>query len=162
MIINQHQRPPAQATRHCAKALTLVELTVVLIVGLMVVTVSLVLFTNQLAAFTAMNTQNFMLREAPQINGILNSLVSRSNSLQVADDEVKLTLTFVDPADNSTTTADITFANDTLTYTSGANTWNISTSVANVAFAVDSTGVLRTTLTGPNAGEITYSTTPLR
>lgn len=159
MIIQQHQHSAKHAV---AKGLTLLELTVVLVIGLMIATITLVLFNNQLAAFSVLRTQNFMIREAPQINSILNRLVSRADSLHLDKDNPKITLTFIDPADNTATTADIEFADQVLTYTSGDNSWDISTSVANVSFAVDSTGVLRTTLTGPNAGQITYSTTPLQ
>ena len=139
---------------------TLLELTVAMIVGLMIVTISLTLFTQQLSIYKILRTQNFMIHEAPQINSMLNSIVSRANSLTVVD-ENQITLTYNNPGDNTATTADITFANGDLTYKSSVSEWKISTQIQALAFVVDR-GVLRTQITGPNDGEIKYSTTPLR
>lgn len=142
---------------------TLLELTIAVVIGMMLASMTLVLFSNQLTAFSMMRSQNFMIQEAPQINTILNSLVSRATAIRFdEDDDSKITLGFIDPSDNSVTTAEIAFVDGVLTYTSGDVNWDISAIVADVTFAVDSTGVLKTTLTGPNAGEITYSATPLQ
>ena len=143
-----------------ATGFTLLELTVVILISLMIATITLTLFNNQVATFNILRTQNFMIREAPQVNSLLNRIISRSNSLQVDQGNNTLTLTFIDPTDNSSTTADIVFENGNLVYKSAASTWNISTEIKAVDFSYDH-GVLLITLTGPNDGEIKYSTTPL-
>ena len=154
--------PPHKAKK--IKGFTLLELTVVMVIGLMISTISVTLFTQQLAIFEILNTQRFMIREAPMINGMLNSLISRASALNVDEANNTLTLTYVDPNDNSTSTANIIFDTGTLRYANtGGSTWNLSTQLDpdnGVAYTVDN-GILTITLTGPNGGEIKYSTTPL-
>ena len=146
------------------KGFTLLELAVVMIVGLMIATISLTLFNQQLAIFNVLRTQRFMMREAPMINGMLNSLISRASSLNVDEPNKTLTLTYVDPSDNSTSTANIVFDNGILSYANtGGSTWNLSTQLDptdGVVYSVEN-GILTIKLTGPNGGEINYSTTPL-
>ena len=120
-----------------------------------------------------------MIREAPQINGILNSLISRADKLNVVDANT-LQLTFVNPADETTTKATIAFdsGEGILSYqNTGGSTWDISTQLNAIEFdapsefdvdedgsfddRLDKTGILRIRLTGPNGGEIYYSTSPL-
>lgn len=139
---------------------TILELTVVMVVGLMIAMITMSLMSQQLATFQILRGQNFMMREAPQVNSLLNRLVSRSDSLLVDQVNDKLTLTFINPIDNSATTAEIVFENGNLVYKGPTSTWNISTQLQNVEFSYDH-GVLLITLTGPNDGEIKYSTTPL-
>ncbi|NWK54423.1 type II secretion system protein [Verrucomicrobiaceae bacterium N1E253] len=62
---------------------TLIELTIAMIVGLMIIMVTLSLFTQQTRAFDILKKQNFMIREAPQINNLLNSIVSRADAIQM-------------------------------------------------------------------------------
>ena len=146
------------------KGFTLLELTVVMVVGLMIATMSLTLFTQQLAMFEILRTQRFMIREAPLINGILNSLISRANALNVDEDNKTLTLTYIDPQDNTRTTASIIFDDGTLSYqNTGGSSWNITTQLdpdEGIEYTVEK-GILKITLTGPHGGEINYSTTPL-
>lgn len=147
---------------------TLIELTVIMIVGIMVAMMTLALFTQQLNTFSILREQNFMMREAPQVTSLLNRLVSRSDTLLVDQANDKLTLTFIDPTDNSTTTAEIQFTGGNLVYKIPASNpasppvseWNISTQLKNINFDYV-TGVLLITLTGPNDGEIQFATTPL-
>jgi len=146
------------------KGFTLLELTVVMVVGLMIATISLTLFTQQLALFDILRTQRFMIREAPLINGILNSLISRANTLNVDEDNSTLTLTYIAPNDNTTSTANILFDAGTLSYqNTGGSSWIISTQLDpdnGVSYTVEN-GILTIKLTGTNGGEINYSTTPL-
>ena len=139
---------------------TLIELTITMVVGLMIAMISLMLFNQQLAMFGILRDQNFMIREAPQVNGLLNRLVSRSDALLVDQANSKLSLSFIDPTDNSTTAAEIVFENGDLVYKSTDSTWTISSQLKAVDFAYDH-GVLLITLTGPNDGEIKHATTPL-
>lgn len=146
------------------KGFTLLELTVVMVVGLMIATISLTLFTQQLALFDILRTQRFMIREAPLINGILNSLISRANTLNVDEDNSTLTLTYIAPNDNTESTATILFDAGTLSYqNTGGSSWIISTQLDpdnGVSYTVEN-GILTIKLTGTNGGEINYSTTPL-
>ena len=58
---------------------TLVEMTVTILVGLMVATITLILFNSQLASYKILQTQNFLISEAPQINNTLNRIIPRAN-----------------------------------------------------------------------------------
>ena len=62
---------------------TIVELTVVMLIGLMISAATLGLFSNQIAMFSTLRTQNFLLRDAPQINSTLNKIVPRANAFQM-------------------------------------------------------------------------------
>lgn len=62
-----------------AKAYTLVELTVAMLVGILVAVISLTLFNTQLTSFQIIRTQDFLIREAPQINNSLNQIIPRAN-----------------------------------------------------------------------------------
>jgi len=71
------------------RAFTLVELTVAILIGLMIATITLTLFNQQLASFNILRTQNFMVREAPQINTTLNKIIPSADSFLIyakADD----------------------------------------------------------------------------
>jgi len=62
---------------------TLVELTVAVLIGMMIAIITLTLFNTQLASFGVLRTQDFMMREAPQVNSILNKLIPKADSLLV-------------------------------------------------------------------------------
>lgn len=147
-------------SRTSPQGFTLIELTVTMVVGLMIALISMMLFTHQLSMFNVLRDQNFMIREAPQVNSLLNRLISRSDALLVDPDNNKLTLTFIDPTDNSTTTSEIAFEEGNLIYKSTDSTWTISTQLKAVDYSYDH-GVLLITLTGPNDGEIKHASTPL-
>lgn len=168
------------------KGFTLIEMTVAIVVGLMVATISLTLFNSQLASYRILNTQNFLVREAPQINNTLNRIVSRANFFRmyaslgdaesgqnaVIEDGKVLALKFSGTDDVNHSFGVIAFddQNGRLDYyqvTSMAElavatpNWNISTQVNDVTFFVEN-GVLRIKLAGPNDEEIIYSTSTQR
>ena len=88
MIITQHIKPsPKRQTR----GFTLVELTVALLVGLMISSAALTMFTNQLASFRILKAQNFLIDEAPSIDNTLNRIISRANFFQMYTDFSALT-----------------------------------------------------------------------
>lgn len=62
-----------------ATGFTLVEMTVVLLVGMMIAVMSLTLFNYQLTTYKIINAQNFLVHEAPQVKNSLNRVVSRAN-----------------------------------------------------------------------------------
>lgn len=169
------------------RGLTLVEMTVIILVGLMVATISLTLFNSQLASYKILKTQNFLISEAPQINNSLNRIIPRANFFRmysnltdaksgsnavIADGKV-IALKFQDPANP----ADSSFGviafdaneNDLDYYhlesmaelAVASSEWSISTQLTDVVFFVEN-GVLRTVLSGPNGEEVTYSATTQR
>ncbi|MGB2402175.1 MAG: PilW family protein [Akkermansiaceae bacterium] len=169
------------------RGLTLVEMTVIILVGLMVATISLTLFNSQLASYKILKTQNFLISEAPQINNSLNRIIPRANFFRmyssltdaqagtnavIAEGKV-IALKFQDP----TNPADSSFGviafdadeNDLNYYhlenmaelAVASSEWSLSTQLEDVVFAVEN-GVLRTTMSGPNGEEITYSATTQR
>ena len=113
------------------------------------------------------------MREAPQINSMLNSLISRANKMNVDADSKILTLTYLDPETNNTTEAKIIFNDGALTYqNTGGSSWDITTQLDRengIEYTV-ANGILIIKLIGLdpdpdddkiNGGEIYYSTTPL-
>lgn len=158
MIIDHHK------TKRSKNGFTLIELTVAMMVGLMTASVALTLFNQQMAFFGVIRDQQFMIREAPVINSMLNTLISKASALNVDETNKTLTLTYINPKDNSISTATIVFNNGTLSYqNTGGSTWDLTTKLDptnGIAYTVQD-GILKIKLTGPNGGEINYSTTPL-
>lgn len=165
---------------------TLIEMTVTIIVGLLIATMSLTLFNHQLSVYRIINTQNFLIHEAPQVNNSLNRVVSRANffrlypTLQDAESATNPTLVnaqvmalqFNGVGQNPNTFGVIAFepTNNTLNYyhleslaqlSSATPAWRISNQVDDVVFFIDN-GVLRTRITGTNGAEIIHSTTTQR
>ncbi|BDS08513.1 hypothetical protein NT6N_35530 [Oceaniferula spumae] len=169
------------------RGFTLIEMTTVIIVGLMIAVMSLTLFNHQLTTYQIINTQNFLIHEAPQVNNTLNRIVSRANFFRLYP-----TLTDAESGSNSTITnasvlalqfsgtADQPDSFGVIAFDSEANelnyyhlesmaqlavveepAWRISGQVNGASFYVEN-GVLRIKLTGPNGAEIIYSTTTLR
>jgi len=68
------------------KGFTLLELTVVMVIGLLIGSATLALFTQQINMFQAIKRQNFLLRDAPEIVGVLNKIVPRANAFQMFAD----------------------------------------------------------------------------
>ncbi|MDG1358779.1 MAG: hypothetical protein P8P36_11360 [Akkermansiaceae bacterium] len=169
------------------RGLTLVEMTVIILVGLMVATISLTLFNSQLASYKILKTQNFLISEAPQINNSLNRIIPRANFFRmysnladakagtnaVITDGKVIALKFQDPADPADSSygviafdatendLDYYHLNSMAELAVASSEWSISTQLENVVFSVES-GVLRTKLSGPNGEEITYSSTTQR
>lgn len=169
------------------RGFTLIEMTVVIVVGIMVATISLTMFNQQLASFRIMRTQNFLMSEAPQINNTLNRIVSRANFFRIyenlSDSETGqnaviangkvLALKFEDPGDQTGSSFGVIAfdqSNKDLNYyhvtnmaaiTSTPPQWKISSQLENAVFYVEN-GVMRIQLTGPNGEEIIYSTTTQR
>ena len=168
------------------RGFTLIEMTMIISVSLMVATMSLTLFNNQLASYRILKIQDFLVEEAPQINGTMNRIVSRANFFRMYENKSDassgfnavisngkvLALKFQDTASGTSSFGVIVFdsTNNKLEYYnvnsmaalgSAAPSWTISSQVSDAVFYVEN-GVLRAKLTGPNGEEIIYSTTTQR
>lgn len=173
---------------HIRKAgFTLLEMTVVILISLVVATVSLILFNNQLASYRIIKTQNFLISEAPQISNTLNRIITRANFFRmysslsdaqagtnaVITDGRVMALKFQDPASPSDSSFGVIAFNadekhlDYYHLSSMAELavatpeWSISRQIEDAVFYVEN-GVLRTKLGGPNGEEIIYSATTQR
>jgi len=71
------------ALTHVRKGFTLLELTVAIMIGLMIATITLVLFNQQLMMFSTLRTQDFMVHEAPQVNSIFNKIIPKADALLI-------------------------------------------------------------------------------
>ena len=181
MITHRDTKPVLPRT-----GFTLVEMTIVILVGSIIAMMSLALFNHQLTTYRIINTQNFLIHEAPQIDNSLNRITSRANFFRLYptlnDAEAGTNATITDAKvialqfSGIGTTADsfgvIAFddATNRLNYSHLASmaelaaatpAWSISRQVSDANFFVQD-GVLRFQLTGPNGAEIIYSTTTLR
>jgi len=74
MIINRDSKSALKRA-----GFTLVELTIVILVGSIIAMMSLALFNHQLVTYRIISTQNFLIHEAPQIDNSLNRVTSRAN-----------------------------------------------------------------------------------
>lgn len=165
---------------------TLVEMTVVMLVGILIAIMSLTLFNYQLTTYKIINTQNFLIHEAPQVNNTLNRIVSRANffrlypTLNDAESGENATITnarVLALQFNGTNTDPNSFgviafddASNKLNYyhlesmaqlSTATPAWSISSQIDDAVFYVEN-GVLRTKITGPNGAEIIHSTTTQR
>jgi len=68
-----------------AKAFTLIELTVMALVGTLIASMSLVLFNTQVTSFQIIRTQDFLVHEAPQITNTLNQVIPRASFFRLYD-----------------------------------------------------------------------------
>jgi len=169
------------------RGFTLIEMTLILAVGLMVASISLTLFNSQLMSYKILNSQNFLISEAPQINNTLNRIIPRANFFRmyasltdakagtgaVINDGKVLALQFQDVANSADSSFGIIAyddaANDLNYYhvssmaelAIASPAWNITTQLHDAVFYVEN-GVLRIKLTGPNGEEIIYSATTQR
>ena len=165
---------------------TLVEMTLMILVGTLIAGMALALFNYQLSVYRIINTQNFLIHEAPQVNNTLNRIVTRANFFRLyptlsdaeADQNATITdaqvlaLQFNGTSQTPNSFGVIAFdsANNTLNYyqldslaqlSTSTPAWSISSQINDADFYVEN-GVLRTRLTGPNGSEIIHSTTTQR
>lgn len=164
------------------RGFTLVELTVVMLVGIMIGALVLALFNQQLAFLRIYQAQSFLAEEAPMCSLYVSSIVGKADRYRLHDSvddaltgsNPKLTaspvvlLNFRQP-DGSMRASILSFEDrgdgDALYYFVVPETgvledpeWAVTTKATNVQFTMDQ-GILRTTLTGPSGEQITYSGT---
>ena len=164
------------------RAFTLLELTIAMMIGLMIGTMILAIFNQQLAFLRIFKAQSFISDEAPLVSMYVSRVVAKADRFRLhasvsdalAGTNPRLTsspgcvLNFVQP-DGSLRASILSFANlgsgPALYYyvvpksgVLGAPQWAVTTLPTNVEFFVDQ-GILRTRLTGPQGEQITYSGT---
>jgi prepilin-type N-terminal cleavage/methylation domain-containing protein len=172
--------------RFTRSGFTLIEMTVVIVVGMGIASAGMLLLSQQIRVIEILNRQNFILEDAPQINHSITSILSRADAIRlhssfddaladsnaVIADGTVLVAAFRN-IDETTTFGIISFEenddDDRLNYyfydptepqpTVGNPSWTIARTVAGVNFStVD--GLVQLQLTGPNAEEITYTISP--
>jgi prepilin-type N-terminal cleavage/methylation domain-containing protein len=179
MIISNPHKP--------SSGFTLIEMTVTIVVGLMIATMSLTMFNQQLASFKILKAQNFLISEAPHVNNTLNRIVTRANFFRMYESLVDaesgqnaviangkvLALKFEDAGDQSENSFGVIAFDSTENHLNyyhvssmaelaiASPQWKISTQLSDAEFYVEN-GVLRIKLTGPHSEEIIYSTTTQR
>lgn len=164
------------------RGLTLIELSIAMSIGMLMGSMLLALFNQQLAFLRIFKAQNFLTDEAPIVSMYVSKLVGRSDRFRLHDSVAdalsgtnpRLTaspvvvLNFRQP-DGSAKAAILSFEDQgtgpALYYyvvpsagLLGAPQWAVTKAPAAVTFAM-AEGVLRMTLTGPNGEQITYSGT---
>jgi prepilin-type N-terminal cleavage/methylation domain-containing protein len=162
------------------RGFTLVELTLAVSVGLLIASIAMALFNNQLAFLRIYGAQSFLTEEAPVINLHVSKLVGKAERFRLhgsvsealtgsnprTDASPVLVLNFRQP-DGTVRAGILAFENRgsgpalyyyvvPLTGVLGAPQWHISKQPRDLSFTVE-TGILRMTLTGPNGEVVTYS-----
>ncbi len=164
------------------RGFTLLELTVAIMLGMAIASMTLALFNQQLAFLRIYQTQNFLTEEAPLISLYVSRLVGKADRFRLHNTVAEalagtnprlaespvLVLNYRQP-DGTMRASILSFENrgtGTALYyyvvpVSGvlaAPQWFVSNKPANVLFSVEQ-GVLRMALTGPAGEFITYSGT---
>lgn len=164
------------------KGFTLLELTIVIMVGMTTGAMLLALFNQQLAFLNIYRSQNFLTEEAPVISMYVSRIVGKADRFRLHDSVADalsgsnprttaspvVVLNFRQP-DGSVRATILSFENrngrNALYYyvvptsgTLGAPQWYVTRSPRAVSFFMEQ-GVLRMALTGPNFESITYSGT---
>jgi hypothetical protein len=164
------------------RGFTLIELTIVMMMGIMTSAMIMALVNQQLAFITIYRTQNFLVEEAPVINIFVSKLVGKADRFRLHDSVAdalagrnpRLTaspvalLNFRQP-DGTMRAAILSFENRgaglalyyyvvPITGVLGRPEWFVTNKAANIQFTMDQ-GILRIILTGPAGEKITYSGT---
>lgn len=159
---------------------TLVELTIVLMIGMMVSSMVLAIFNQQMAFLRMYRTQSFLNEEAHIVNLYVSKLVGKADRFRLHDsvsdalsninprtsDASVCVLNFLQP-DGSVRASILAFEDrgdgPALYYyvvpVSGVLAdpeWAITDKAEDVEFSME-LGILRTRLTGPEGEQITYS-----
>ncbi len=166
--------------RKIHRAFTLMELTVVMILGVMIGSMLIAIFNQQLAFLRIYHAQRFLTDEAPVISTYMNRLVGKADRFRLHD-SVADALSGDNPRTSSSpvcvlnfrqadgtarasilafeTTDDGSRLNYYVVPESGPLStpeWSITDRATNVEFFMEQ-GILRTRLTGPEGEQITYS-----
>ena len=175
-------KPSSLPARRRRRGYTLVELSLAMLTGIMVVVMLLALFNQQMAFLRIFQAQSFLTTEAPIINNYLVRVIGSADgyrlypsmaaltscSAPVLQDAPVLMLRFKEP-DGTFRAAVLSFEDPgggagrglyyrrvTAAGTISDPEWALSKEPSNVTFSVEE-GVLRVRLTGPNQEQITYS-----
>ena len=164
------------------RGFTLIELSVAIVMGMAIGSLTLTLFNQQLAFLKIYQAQNFLTDEAPVISVYVSKLVGKADRFRLHDsvddalsganprltDSPVAVLNFRQP-DGAMRAAILSFEDRgggpalyyyivPITGVLGTPQWHVTNKPSNVRFSVDA-GVLRMKLTGPAGEEITYSGT---
>ena len=166
--------------RKIRRAFTLIEMSVVIMVGMMIGTMVIAIFNQQLAFLRIYQVQSFTTEEAPMISNYLNRLIGKADRFrlhetmsdalaganpQTAESQICV-LNFRAP-DRSVRPSILAFENtpdgDRLNYyvvpesgAMGTPQWSVTRRAANVQFYMEQ-GILRTLITGPQGEQLIYS-----
>ena len=164
------------------RGFTLIELSLVMMMGMLTSAMVLALFNQQLTFLSIYKAQNFLASEAPIISMYVSRLVGKADRFRLHDSVADalagvrsrttpspvLVLNFRQP-DGTMRASILSFENrgtgNALYYyvvpvsgVLGTPQWSISNQPTQVQFSIDQ-GVLRMTLTGPAGEQIIYSGT---
>lgn len=169
-----------QGINKLRRAFTLIEMTVVIIIGLMVGSMVMALFNQQLAFLNIFKMQSFLSEEAPIVSRHVQNLVGKSERFRLHDSVAdalagtnpRLTLSPVcvlnfRQADGTMRASILSFEDlgdgPALYYyvvpvsgVMGPPEWAVTNKPSNVEFFMDQ-GILRTRFTGPQGEQIIYS-----
>lgn len=160
------------------RGFTLIELSIVMMMGMLTGSMVLALFNQQLAFLRRFSEQNFLASEAPIISMYVSRLVGKADRFRLHDSVADalaglrsrltpspvLVMNFRQP-DGTMRASILSFERPALYYyvvpvngVLGAPQWSISNKPRDVLFSIEQ-GVLRMVLTGPSGEQITYSGT---
>lgn len=172
-------RPHGSTGLRLRRGFTLLELTLVMVSGIIAGSMMLSLFNQQITFLQMYRTQNFLIEEAPIISTYTSRIISRADRFRLHEsledalagrnaltEGPVAVLNFRQP-DGSMRASIFSFEDrgdgPQLYYfivpevgPLGEPEWTVTNAAENVLFVIED-GVLRMTLTGPAGEEITYS-----
>ena len=173
-------KSPTRCLRKIRRAFTIVEMTVVMMMGMMIGTMVLAIFNQQLAFLRIFRVQSFVTEEAPMISLYMSRMISKADRFRLHD-SIADALSGSNPRTTSSPVCVLNFrqpdggmratilafeevnGEDVLNYYVVPETgplttaeWSITNRVENVEFFMEQ-GILRTRLTGPEGEQLTYS-----
>jgi len=172
------------ALRLLKRGFTLIEMGVVLILSLLIASTSVTMLNQQVNFYQWLNSQNFLLQEAPVTNSLVVRILSQADAFRIHATQAEalsdtnglttggqvLVVGFSQP-DGSQRYGILQFQRDVgdatgvLSYsplneagTAVNSTWTVTSGAADIEFGIDN-GILIITMTGPYGGELTYAAT---
>jgi len=166
--------------RKLRRGFTLLEMTIVMMIGVMIGSMVLAIFNQQLAFLRMFRVQSFITDEAPMVDNYLSRLIGKADRFRLHA-SISDALSGTDPVMTSSPVCVLNFrqADGTMrasilafqdlgqgpalyyyvvpeTGVLEAPQWSITDRAANVEFFMEQ-GILRTRLTGPEGEQIIYS-----
>ncbi|WP_159434930.1 PilW family protein [Rubritalea squalenifaciens] len=168
--------------RGLRKGYTLIELVVVMMLGLLLATTSTMMLSQQVNFYTMLNSQKFVLEEAPVANSMMVRILSQADAFRIHGSQADalsdtnglvangstMVIGFAQPdgsrefglieftkADGAST-GTLKFHKLSPDASTIISSWTITGGASNVTFGIQN-GILIMTLTGPYGGQIQYA-----
>lgn len=166
------------------RGFTLIEMGVVLVLSLLIASTSVTMLNQQVSFYQWLNSQNFLLQEAPVTNSLVVRILSQADAFRIHSIEEDalsdtnglttggkvLVVGFSQPdgsqrygllkfeKEDGDPTGIFSYSPLNEAGTAVASTWTITSGAADIEFGIVN-GILIIEMTGPYGGQLTYAAT---